>query len=289
MGEKDLSTKNLEAYNDVFADIFNVLIFHEDYIEESLLVDGPTETQYMTETGNLHTHHRDCMKYYQDTRLACVTFGIENQTTVDKSMPVRMMSYDCDRYIAQLKNEEAISPIVSIVLYFGDGHWDKPLSLYDMYPQIPTQIKPYVNDYSIHVIDIKLIPKELRSKLKSDFKVIADFFAEKDDKNYTPSNDAIKHPEAVLHMLKVFTNDNRYDDIEESMLLDIREGKVITMCNFAERMEQKGIQKGRQEGRQEGESLLAEAIFALKAGRTIEELKDAYNDHTLELAQKCLY
>ena len=130
MGEKDLSTKNLEAYNDVFADIFNVLIFHEDYIEESLLVDGPTETQYMTETGNLHTHHRDCMKYYQDTRLACVTFGIENQTTVDKSMPVRMMSYDCDRYIAQLKNEEAISPIVSIVLYFGDGHWDKPLSLY---------------------------------------------------------------------------------------------------------------------------------------------------------------
>ena len=132
---------------------------------------------------------------------------------------------------------------------------------------------------------VKGIPKELRSQLKSDFKVIADFFAEKDDKNYTPSNDAIKHPEAVLHMLKVFTNDNRYNDIEESMLLDIQEGKVITMCNFAERMEQKGIQKGRQEG----ESLLAEAILALKAGRTIEELKDAYNDHTLELAQKCLY
>ncbi len=282
MGEKDLSTKYLEAYNDVFADIFNVLVFHEDYIEDTLLIDGPTETQYKAETGDLHAHHRDCIKYYQDTRLACVLLGIENQVTVDETMPVRMMGYDYDRYAAQLKNEETISPIVSIVLYFGDGHWDTPLSLHDMLPHISEKVRPYVNDYPIHVIDVKGIPKKLRSQLKSDFKVIADFFAEKDDEGYTPSKDAITHPEAVLHMLRIFTGDTRYNDIEESMLLDKQEGKVITMCNFAERMEQ----KGRQEGRREGESLLAEAIRALKSGKTVEELLQVYNKHTLDLAQE---
>ncbi len=216
MGEKDLSTKYLETYNDVFADIFNVLVFHEDYVEEALLMDGSTE--------------------------------------------------------------ESISPIVSIVLYFGDGNWKKPLSLHDMIPHMPEQVKPYVNDYPIHVIDVKEIPKKLRSKLKSDFKVIADFFAEKDDENYTPSDDAIRHPEAVLHMLRVFTDDKRYDDIEESVLLDKQEGKVITMCNFAERMEQKG--------RQEGESLLAEAIRALKSGKNVDELLKIYSQRTLDLAQE---
>ena len=66
------------------------------------------------------------------------------------------------------------------------------------------------------------------------------------------------------------------------------------MCNFAERMEQKGIQIGRQEGiqegrregRREGESLLADAIRALKSGKTVEELLHVYNKHTLDLAQE---
>ena len=43
MGQKDISEKTLEAYNDVFADIVNVLLFKgkplvkEDKLEEALL------------------------------------------------------------------------------------------------------------------------------------------------------------------------------------------------------------------------------------------------------------
>lgn len=288
MGEKDLSTKFLESYNDVFADIFNVLLFHNNYVEETLLVDGPTETQYKAENENIIPHHRDCLKYYKNTKLACITLGIENQVVIDKTMPVRIMGYDCERYATQLRNKKEVDPIVSIVLYFGNRKWNKPLSLFDMIKNIPDEIKPFVNNYPIHVIDVKRIPKRIRQQLKSDFKVIADFFADKDKKDYYPSNDMITHPEATLHMLRVFTGDSRYDDIMESIQIDTQKGKVITMCDFAERMERQGIEKGIQEGIIKGETLITDAILALKSGKTVEELKDIYNEHTLTLAQKCI-
>lgn len=284
MGEKDVNTKYLESYNDVFADIFNVLLFHDNYIEESQLLDGPTETQYKVEDGNLNTHHRDCIKYYQDTGLACITYGIENQVTIDKTMPVRIMGYDYDRYATQLRNKEDISPIVSIVLYFGKREWRKPLSLHDMISHIPDRVKPFVNDYPIQVIDVKRIPKRIRQRFKSDFKIIADFFAEKEKKNYTPSTDAIMHPEAVLHMIEAFTGDNSYSRIMEEVAEDARKGKVITMCDFAQKM----LQQGKQEGVLEGEALVVNAILALKSGKTIDELTDTYSEHTLALAQQCI-
>lgn len=98
----------------------------------------------------------------------------------------------------------------------------------------------------------------------------------------------ITHPEATLHMLRVFTGDSRYDDIKESIQIDTQKGKVITMCDFAERMERQGIEKGIQEGIIKGETLITDAILALKSGKTVEELKDIYNEHTLALAQKCI-
>ena len=43
MGQKDIAEKRLESYNDVFADIVNVLLFSgEKLIAEDQLEDGPT-------------------------------------------------------------------------------------------------------------------------------------------------------------------------------------------------------------------------------------------------------
>lgn len=40
MGQKDITEKQLEDYNDVFADIYNVLVFENDVIDEKRLRDG---------------------------------------------------------------------------------------------------------------------------------------------------------------------------------------------------------------------------------------------------------
>ena len=78
------------------------------------------------------------------------------------------------------------------------------------------------------------------SKFKSDFKVVANFFVnKKKNKNYIPDDPTvIKHVDEVLKLLSVMTGDNRYEEI----LLD-KKG-VSSMCDVAQRLENRGIAKG---------------------------------------------
>lgn len=48
MAAKDIAEKLLEEHNDVFADIFNVLLFKKDFVNPEELSDAPTEFHYWT-------------------------------------------------------------------------------------------------------------------------------------------------------------------------------------------------------------------------------------------------
>lgn len=73
--------------------------------------------------------------------------------------------------------------------------------------------------------------------------------------------------EAVLKMLEAFTGDQRYRLIEAEILEEIKKGKVFTMCEFAERMENKGIEKGikmeRKKSMQQLEQVKADGVQTL--------------------------
>ena len=113
-----------------------------------------------------------------------------------------------------------------------------------------------MNDYKIHVFNIAFLTKETRDKFKSDFKIVADFFAEKRLGIYNPEKhkEKIKHVEAVLNMIQVFTNDTTYDKIEAGIIERAKTGEVITMCTFAEEMTNKGIAIGEARGIEIGEA-----------------------------------
>ena len=102
MGEKDIAEKVLEDYNDVFADIVNVLLFQgEQIVKPEQLEDKTLRSSYKAD-GKLREIVRDVGKNWnQDTiRIACL--GIENQTDSDADMPLRVISYDGAEYRAQL-------------------------------------------------------------------------------------------------------------------------------------------------------------------------------------------
>lgn len=248
IGEKDTSEKYLEAYPDVFADIYNTLLFKEKLIQQDLLSDGVTETIYKAEQGNYRYQNRDTMKRYDNLDMACMLLGIENQTEIDTDMPIRMMGYDYASYRRQIDEGKERHPVISIVLYFGKQRWERPLSLKDTL-DLPKEIEPYVSDYRIHVFNISHLSKETRDRFTSDFKIVADFFAEKDNPEYQPSTEAITHVEAVLNLFRVFTNDDKYDKIKDEIMEKAQEGKVVTMCDFAERMWNSGEIKGKIEGK----------------------------------------
>ena len=94
MAEQDLTEKRLEEYNDVFADIVNVLLFNgKRFVQEDALAETSRLSQYKADDG-LHEQERDIAKYWQDGNIRICLYGLENQTAVDADIALRVASYD---------------------------------------------------------------------------------------------------------------------------------------------------------------------------------------------------
>lgn len=195
MGEKDITEKTLESYGDVFADIINVLLFQgKQIIKEDTLEDELPRSQYKI-SGSVHEMERDVAKYWKNGQIRIALLGLENQTDVDCDMPLRVIGYDGMVYRGQLlkqktkQDKEAKAegllqerqmhyPVVTLVLYFGyEHHWNKPLNLVDCL-KIPEELKPYVNDYKVHLFEIAYLQEEQVELFQSDFKIVADYFVQ---------------------------------------------------------------------------------------------------------------
>ena len=253
MGEKDISEKILESYNDVFADIVNVLLFSgEEVIHPEELEDHSPRSAYKAD-GKIREMERDVSKIWkrENIRIACV--GLENQTEPDPQMSLRVFGYDGAEYRSQLTKENRTNPnypVVTLVLYFGyEKHWDAPLALHEAL-HVPDLFKPYVPDIKINLFEIAWLSRETVEKFKSDFRIVADYFVQKQEKDdYIPRPDDFIHVQETLQLLRVMTGDYRFEDI----LNDSSEkGAVKNMCDVLDRAEMRGIQQGMQQGLQQG-------------------------------------
>lgn len=261
MGEKDLSEKYLESYNDVFADILNVLLFDgKEHIEPSELSETITETQYKAD-GKPHEQRRDIAKLWKKRKTELVLIGLENQTEVDKDMVFRIAGYDGAYYRAQLTdNKKERYPVATIVLYFGMDRWNSATSLYEAV-SVPEEMKAYINDYKIHVFEIAYLTEEQVNRFQSDFRFVADYFVQKrKNKDYVPSQGTIQHVDALLQMMAALTHDKHFEEISGTW-----EGEKVGMGELLlERIEQRGKQK----------NLISQISKKIVKGKTPEVIAD---------------
>lgn len=90
MAEKDIAEKTLEAYNDVFADMINVLLFNgRTLVKENELEEENPNSSYKAD-NKLHAQERDIAKYWRKGLIRIAFYGVENQTIVDADMPLRL-------------------------------------------------------------------------------------------------------------------------------------------------------------------------------------------------------
>lgn len=266
MGEKDITQKNFEAYNDVVADIVNGSLFNgEETIKAESLIDAQPFSQYKADKGIVHEQERDVAKYCMDMncniRLALI--GFENQIAIDPDMPIRVIGYDGASYRDEL-NQDKIAldgdgnqtshirnrryPVVTLILYFGKRPWKKPLCLYDVL-DIPDKLKPFVNDYKINLVDVPRLTTEQVENYKGDFQIIADYFVQiTNGKEYVPSSKRIQHVDSMLKLISVLTNDKRYAECMESKDMEM-EG--VSMCEVLDRVEARGEARGIMKNRTE--------------------------------------
>ena len=237
----------------MFADIVNGLLFSgEPVVGEQSLADAQPFSMYKVEDSKLHEQERDVAKYWVDRKgervnVRIAFLGIENQTTYDRDMPLRVIGYDGAAYRAELETRDRY-PVVTLVLYFGDDRWGKNKTIFDTV-KIPDAFRPFVNDYKINLFEIAHLPEEAIGYFHSDFRVVADYFVRKrNNPDYRPKDPVkFQHVDELLKLMAVLTKDHRFEDV----LYEEGE-KVTTMCEVLDRAEARGIEKGRAEGRIEG-------------------------------------
>ena len=247
MGEKDISEKLLADYEDVFADIVNVLLFHgERRVHPDSLRSTKTVSHYKADDSRLHEQERDILKAWTDGRIQIALLGLEHQTEPETQMAVRVIGYEGANYRSQYKAKQ-ITPVITLVLYFGtEKRWQYPQNLKALM-DIPDGLESYVNDYHIHVFEIAWLTDEQINMFQSDFRVVARYFSEKrKNKNYVPHDKTIlRHIDAVLKLLAVMSGDHRY----ETILADPEQkGKVKTMDEALTKVINEGHARGLAEG-----------------------------------------
>jgi hypothetical protein len=163
--------------------------------------------------------------------------GLENQTAIDKTMPLRVMGYDGASYRQQLlnKNQKSYYPVVTIVLYFGKQRWNKNRTLYECI-NVPEELKPFVNDYKVNVFEISYLTDEQVNMFKGDFKLVADYFVHtrdiEENELYTPKQGEIKHLWELLCLMKAVTGNNSFEETYSEF--DEKEG--VEMADVIEKM-----------------------------------------------------
>ena len=262
MNGKDITQKMLERYNDVFADIVNVLLFNgKRIVDEDALIDTPVDSALKID-GEIHSQDRDVAKYWKNSQINIALFGLENQTVPDKLMPMRVIGYDGAEYKKQVLEENRYKKKYPVITYSN--------SLLDSL-EVDDNLKPYVHDYKINVFEIAFLDREKIELFKSDFRMLADYLYQMRTTNsYKGDESNIKHVDEILMLMSAMSGFKNVENI----IKVAHERKVSNMKGFFELAEEKGLEKGlelgREEGREEGLQLgRTEGIEkGLELGRT---------------------
>ena len=285
MNNKDKAEKLLEDYNDVFADIVNTLLFDGvSVIKEDSLEESKVNSIYKAEDSKLHEQERDISKYWKDGGLNLLIIGIENQTRVDRLMPARIIGYDGASYRSQLLKTDdrgikaRITPVITIVLYFGTRRWNQPKSLKGIV-DIPKGLEDYVNDYKINLFEIAYLDREIIDSFKSDFWILADYLYQmRVNKNYVADKKSIAHIEELLMLMSAMTGDKRFEEIID----EANTKEVVNMCEVLDIVEargiEKGIEKGREKGREEGADIISRLNTILAKEGDLDKIIKANTD-----------
>ena len=290
MGEKDILEKKLLMFNDVFADFVNGIMFDgKDVVKEDELVDLSGWSHYKGDDSKHRFQDRDVVKLWKKENVVISLIGIENQDIPDEDMVFRVISYDGASYRTQLVEKERrkrtkktnktnetdlridIYPVITFVIYYGEEEWKHETTLHKRL-NLDSELKHYVSDYSINLIDLKKLSEDDINKFKKDFKLIADYMV-KGSKHKADRID-LNHPEEVSELILRLTGEELPFEVE------CEEGGK-NMEKFFEPMFERAEARGEARGKAEGESCLARLISLLMSEGKNDKIKDAVENEEI--------
>ncbi|MCM1193709.1 MAG: Rpn family recombination-promoting nuclease/putative transposase [Butyrivibrio sp.] len=249
---KDVTQKNLESFPDVTADILNVFIYKgKQTVLTSDLYPAPTETEYTAPGAVMRNQLEDISKYEMQAGKIRVQYLLANQSDMDGKMILRKAGYVGAAYREQYDGKvQDKFPVISLVLYWGQGHWSKNRSIRDFFRRkdLSPQIRELIDDIRLHVFEMRNLPPEVREQFQSDMRHVVDYLVEGND---FKSDRPVVHKEALVRLLRALGGDGNVEDtarvLEE---MNVKEEDEITMCELFDQYTRRGRQEGRKEGLQ---------------------------------------
>ena len=282
MGEKDILEKSLCAYNDVFSDIVNNLVFGGSArVLEDQLENATVHTAYQGENA-FRELERDVSKFWMENDIRIALLGVENESQPEDDMAFRIIGYDGASYRDQIRYETDESgnrkkiiskyPVVTLVLYFGyKERWNKARSLHEaLGDKLIPELKPLVPDYPINVYEIAWLTDEQLNGFKSDFRYVADYFVQmRRTGKYNGSKEKMRHVREVLQLMSRLTGDDRFVKVmEEGSITE--EGGPKSMSEALDFVENRGWIRGLEQG--ETYQLVKQICKKLRAGKDTEQI-----------------
>lgn len=315
----DTILKNYWNNNDRFADLFNAVLFKgENVIKPETLQNEDTEM------SNIYEHEmsvdsiqaaRDVFKLVKQSDELGVEFallGIENQQSIHYAMPFRVMEYDAyvykkqydrnaeiykkgkkkeltqDEFLSKMKKTDRFLPVITLVVYYGEEAWDGAIDIYGML-NIPQKLKLFVNNYKMHLIEVRKNDLELHNINNRDLFNLFEIL-------YQRSSDR----KEIFRKVKEYEEKNKVDKsvvmaiaatAKNNINLEVynRKGEM-DMCTFFEELIQEGKEEGKKEGRKEGraqEIVRISQKYHVSEESILKELTDELQI-TMEQARKFL-
>lgn len=279
--QKDTADKAFLKKPEVFMEIMNYYLFHGKQVIKSVENLDASVIATLKKQGNVSqvSRLRDLLKkatIQKSEDAVYVLLGIENQSKVDYSMPVRCMLYDAIQYEQQCKDnnrrkDAKLLPVITLVIYYGAAAWTGPVSLFEMM-DLDEQLKPFVADYRLNVLAVSEIPEKDIDQFKTELYQTMYFLKyQKDDEKLIkiPKNERYR---LVSNEAVAFINSHANTEFK----LNEEEG-FVDMCEGMEKIRQRDLQAGRAEGREEYRVEITYAnlhkyLEMLKNGSVSEEL-----------------
>ena len=239
-----------------FADIINAMLFEgKDVIHanELLLCDSDETIYFVYENRiNVMERRRDILMHATVNGIP-VYIGLEIQSTINYSMPYRLLLYDTMTYHLQYKlidkdHREHFRPtgVMSTVLYSGDRTWHQPHSLLDRI-LVPEPLKGLMNTWKGNIHDIKDINIELlrNEKVKSLVSAVQTIY--RWNKDTSTIKELVLSKEVAI-VVAVMTNSE-----ELVIRIEKEEREEVDMCQVLEEFklesEMRGLERGLKQGK----------------------------------------
>ncbi len=291
---------------DIIADLFNGYVFGgEQIVQPEMLKEVDSRGRLLLEDGQGKKNTYEVIKKERDIvrevtinnkKLRLMICGVEQQTNVDYSMPLRVLAYDTLEYLKQAKKieqehrrkkdvtgkeflsmftkEYKLVPTITIVFYTGKENWDGAMDLDGLFENVEGMdlLLPYMVKAPLNVMHLYNVKNTYR--YRSSLKKIFDLMPFTEDgkalKQYVSNHeDVYSHIDsAASRVLAVLL------DLDMSMQDREREGEH-NVCEAIRQIKAEGMAEGKIEGKIEAynEMGLSPEEIAQKMGISLVEVK----------------